>query len=261
MLDNSLSAESISSNLKTRFVGHRVIYYSTLDSTMTAGRKEARRGAVEGTVVIAEEQTAGRGRRERIWLSPQGGIALSIILRPTMTRLPSLIMIASLAVVYSIKDVTGLKAQIKWPNDVLIKNRKVCGILIENGIRGEKVDYSVIGIGINVNLRLPNFPEIQPIATSLSDETGKSVSRLEMTRHLLTEFERLYLLLQKGGSVYEQWCDNLVTLGKKVTVKTGKATLEGIAEAVDRDGSLLLRKPDGSLERIVAGDVTLRTLA
>ena len=167
-------------------------------------------------------------------------------------------MLASLAVVRSIEQATGLKSQIKWPNDVLTNRRKVCGILIESDVRGNTVNYANIGIGINVNLRLADFPEILPIATSLSDELGRDVSRLSLIRYLLVEIERLYLSLSQGGLVYEAWRDNLVTLGKKVRATTGGAVYEGVAESVAGDGSLLLRGPDGSLTRIVAGDVTLR---
>ncbi len=258
MVGDSLSAASITSELGTRFVGQRVIYYPSLTSTMEVARREAQQGAAEGTVIIADEQTAGRGRRGRVWLSPRGSIALSIILYPSLSHLPSLIMLASLAVVHSIEAVTGLKSQIKWPNDVLVNGRKVCGILIESDVQGNAVNYAIIGIGINANLRLADFPEILPIATSLSDELGRDVSRLSIIRCLLVETERVYLALSAGGSIYEEWRDSLVTLGRRVCVKTGEAIYEGVAESVARDGSLLLRGPDGSLTRIVAGDVTLR---
>lgn len=258
MVENNLSPASISRELKTRFVGQRVLYYPSLTSTMEVAKREAQQGTVEGTVIIADEQTAGRGRLKRIWLSPKGSIALSVILYPNVTYLPSLIMLASLAVVHSIKTVTGLGLQIKWPNDVLINSRKVCGILIESAVRGNTVNFATIGIGINVNLKLADFPEISPIATSLSDELGTAVSRLSLIRCLLVEIERLYLALSAGGSVYEEWRDNLVTLGKKVRAHTGEAVYEGIAESVDRDGSLLLRGSDDSMTKIIVGDVTLR---
>ena len=259
MVENSLSPASITRDLETRFVGQRVIYYPSLTSTMEVAKQEAaRRGAAEGTVILADEQTAGKGRLERVWLSPRGNIALSVILYPSLSYLPSLIMLASLAVVHSIEAATGLKSQIKWPNDVLIDGRKVCGILIESNVQGSTVKYAIIGIGINVNLRLADFPEILPIATSLSDELGRDVSRLSVIRCLLVEIERLYLALSAGGSIYQEWRDSLVTLGRRVRVKTGQATYEGVAESVASDGSLLLRGLDGSLTRIVAGDVTLR---
>jgi len=211
-----------------------------------------------GTIIIAGKQTAGRGRRQRTWLSPEGSLALSIILYPSVVYLPSLIMLASLAVVHSIEAVTDLKPQIKWPNDVLINGRKVCGILIENEVRGNTVGYAIIGIGINVNLRLSDFPEILPTATSLSDELGRDVPVLDVVQQLLIEVERLYLTLLAGGSIYEEWRDRLVTLGKRVHIKSGDTVCKGIAESVARDGSLLLRHSDGRLTRIVAGDATLR---
>jgi len=184
-------------------------------------------------------------------------IALSIILYPSIAHLPSLIMLASLAVVRSIEAVTGLRTQVKWPNDVLLSGKKVCGILIESDVRGSTVDYAIIGIGMNVNLALSDFPEITPVATSISDELGKEVSRLGLIQRLLVEMERLYLTLLAGGSIYEEWRDNLVTLGKEVRVESKEAIYEGTAESVARDGSLLLRHSDGSLSKIVAGDVTL----
>ena len=258
MAENNLSAASVTANLKTRFVGQTVIYHPTLASTMDVAKREAHRGAREGTTIIADEQTAGRGRTKRVWVSPRGCLALSIILYPGMLYLPSLIMIASLAVVRSIEAVTGLKSQIKWPNDVIINGKKVCGILIESDVKGNKVGYAIIGIGVNVNLRLSDFPEILPTATSLSGELGREISLLRLIQCLLVEVERQYLALPAGGSIYEEWRDSLVTLGRRVRVKSGKTIYEGVAESVARDGSLLLRHSDGSLTKIVAGDVTLR---
>ncbi len=249
---------AITDNLETRFVGQRVVYYPSVTSTNEVARQEAQRGAAGGTVIIADEQTAGKGRKKRIWLSPRGSIALSIVLYPSIVHLPSLIMLTSLAVVYSIESVTGLKPQLKWPNDVLIKGRKVCGILIENGVRGRKVDYAIVGIGINVNLRTADFPEISPIATSLSAELGREIPQVDLIRRLLIEVERLYLDLQSGEAIFQQWRNRLVTLGRKVKVSYGETKQEGIAESVAEDGSLLLRSPEGSLVKIVAGDVTLR---
>ncbi len=258
MMEDSLSPTAITDNLETRFIGQRVICYPSLPSTNDVAKLEAKKGAPEGSVVLAEEQTAGRGRIKRAWLSPKGSVALSIVLRPGPDELSSLIMVASLATVHCIEKVSGLRAQIKWPNDVMIGDKKVCGILIESDVKGKAVDYAVIGIGINVSIKLPDFPEIAPTATSLSHELGREVSRLDIIRCLLVETERLYLALPSGDSVYQEWRDRLVTLGKKVQVSSGGATYRGIAESVASDGSLLLRQPDGGLTRIVAGDVTLR---
>ena len=241
----------------TDLAGH-VYFYRSISSTNDRLRELAARGVPQGTIVVTEEQTAGRGRINRVWFTPKGGLALSVVLYPSMVYLPSLIMVASLAVVHAIAAVTGLQSQVKWPNDVLINGRKVCGILIESGVWGNTVDYAIMGIGINVNLRTSDFAEIASTATSLSDELGREVSRLKLSRKLLVEVERLYLSVQSGGSVYQEWRDSLVTLGRKVGVSLGKIVYEGTAESVAEDGSLLLRCPDGSLTRIPAGDVTLR---
>ncbi len=257
-MDNGLSAASISHNLDTRFIGQRVIYYPTVTSTMEIARRETQNGAAEGTVILADEQTAGRGRLKRLWLSPRGSVALSVILYPALEYLPYVIMMASLAVARSIEVVTGLNAGIKWPNDIFINGKKVCGILIENEVQKGKVNFVIVGIGINVNLGLADYPEILPIATSLSDELGREVSRLDIIQRLLAEMESLYLAVTAGESIYEEWRDKLIMLGKRVTVTIGEARYEGTALSVERDGRLLLRLPDGSLAEVVAGDVTLR---
>jgi BirA family biotin operon repressor/biotin-[acetyl-CoA-carboxylase] ligase len=258
MAAEDLSPASITRRLKTRFIGQKVLYFPRLASTMDVARREALRGAAGGTVIMAGEQTAGRGRLKRRWLSPPGNIALSVILYPDVSSLPYLIMIASLAVVRSIEVVTGLKARIKWPNDVLIAGRKVAGILIENEVRGNRVACAVIGIGINVNIKPSNLDAASVLATSLGDELDKNVSPADVVRQLLVEMERLYLALPDGEDVYQEWRDRLDTLGKRVCVISGGTRLEGIAESVDRSGALILRQDDGSLASIIAGDVTLR---
>lgn len=259
MKENNLSAEAITAGLGTRFVGKRTLYFPSLTTTMDVARKEALEGCPEGTVVIADEQTAARGRLQRVWLTPPGNIAMSVVLYPQREHLHKLIMVASLAVSDCIETVTDLKTEIKWPNDVLIKGKKVCGILIESDVRTNNINYAIIGIGINVNLDIATFPEIQAIATSLSHELGREISRLDLVRQLLKEIESFYLALSGGDNVYERWQQRLITLGREVRVisATGERVHEGIAELVDRDGSLWLRLNNGSLSRVIAGDVTL----
>jgi BirA family biotin operon repressor/biotin-[acetyl-CoA-carboxylase] ligase len=258
MEEDAISADLIKNGLETRIIGQNVLYYPSVTSTNELAKREAGRGANEGTIIVADEQTRGRGRLKRAWLTPEGNIALSVILYPDVSILHSLIMLAALAVVRSIETVTGLETQIKWPNDILINGKKVCGILVENDLQGGKVNYAVIGIGINVYLRPEDSPEIRLSATSLYGESGKQVSRLKVIRHLLVEMERLYTNLSPGGSVYEEWRNRLVTLGKEVRITEGETVYEGVAESVDIYGSLMLRSPDGSLRKILAGDVTLR---
>jgi BirA family transcriptional regulator, biotin operon repressor / biotin---[acetyl-CoA-carboxylase] ligase len=252
-----LSAEAISRGLGTRVIGRKVSFYPSVTSTMDIAREESRQGAIEGTVVIANEQTAGRGRLKRAWLAPGGNIALSLILHPEVSGLPSVIMLASLGAARCIQAVTRLKSQIKWPNDVLINGKKVCGILIENDLQGTEVT-TIIGIGIDVNLNPADYPEIQSTATSLAAETGREVSRLSVVRSLLVEMDKLYTDLSAGVPLFEEWRDSLVTLGKTVKVTAMDAVFEGVAESVETDGSLFIRRPDGSLTKVVAGDVTLK---
>jgi BirA family transcriptional regulator, biotin operon repressor / biotin---[acetyl-CoA-carboxylase] ligase len=257
MEETSLSPELIVRDLPTRFIGQKVIYYPALKTTMEAAKKEAQWNSPAGTVIIAEEQTAGRGRLQRRWTSPRGGLTFSVILRPNMEYLPSMVMIASLAVVRGIEIVTGLKPQIKWPNDVLIREKKVAGILIENEIRQNSLKYCIIGIGINVNVHIPDYPEIASLATSLSDQTGQIVPRLDLVRQLLIEMEALYMELSQNNLIFDQWKNRLITLGQKVEIQIGEHIYRGTAETVHPDGSLDLRQKDNSLYKVFAGDVRL----
>jgi len=255
---SDISPEAVSRKLTTKFVGRNFFYYPSVTTTMDVARKAAKEGASEGTVVVAEEQTTGRARLGRTWINPPGVVAVSIILRPEMSQLIRLTMVAALATSRCIEKATGLKTTIKWPNDVLIRGKKVSGILTESALRGQSVDWAVIGIGINVNFDPGAYAEIADIATSLSVELGREVSQLNVLVHLLMETEQLYLALRKGEPVCQEWREKLETLGKVVHVKTGTEVEKGLAESVDEDGALLLRRSDGTLVRIVAGEVTLR---
>ena len=255
-LADDLSPDSITRALDTRFTGRTVIHLAQVTSTMEAARSEALSGAAQGTVVITDEQTAGRGRLERSWLSPRGGIYLSIIMYPAVDALPYLIMVASLAVARAIKSVTGLQSQIKWPNDILIGGKKVGGILIESGLQQVTGDYAIVGIGLNANVSAAGFTGVALPATSLADEIGRDVSRLELVRKLLVEFERLYISLP-SEAVFQEWRSSLVTLGREVIARSGERVYQGTAEDVAIDGSLILRIKDGSKLKLAAGDVTL----
>ena len=258
MSEEKLSQTIITKGLTTRFIGQNVLYYPSVTSTNDIARQQALQKAVEGTAVIADRQTSGRGRLKRAWVSPQGNIAVTIILYPARENLRYLTILAALAVLRSVEKTTRLKCQLKWPNDVLINNKKVCGILLESQAASDSVDYAIIGIGINVNMKLSDYPEIASIATSLADETGEEVSRPALLRNLFTEMEELYLCLQAGQSPLAEWRDNLVTLGKNIHVRSGDDVFEGIAESVAEDGSLMLRGADGRLLKFMAGDVTLK---
>ena len=243
--------------LSTDFIGREVYYYQTVDSTMSTAKKHAREGSVEGTVILAAEQLAGRGRLQRTWFTPQGNLAMSVILKPSIDCLSQIIMVASMAVISAIKKVCGINARIKWPNDVLINSKKVCGILVESVLKKDKVDYVIIGIGMNVNLDPTLFPDIALSATSLLHESGLYISIEELSGAIANEMEKLYEQVRSGHSLHKEWQDNMETIGKYILVRSGNIIEEGIAESTRENGSLLLRRQDGSIVEIMVGDVSV----
>lgn len=253
------SVEEIRRHLHTQFLGQKLIYLASTTSTMDVARLESEQGAPEGTTVVADEQTTGRGRLHRTWVSPLGsGLYLSIVLRPDLALLPHLTIMASLALAHTVERVTGLVTALKWPNDVLLRGKKVSGIIVESDVQGTRVNWAILGIGLNVNLDVVAHPEIASIATSLSAEVGHHLSRLEVLGNLLEEVEAHYLALKQGQPLHQEWARRLVTLGQEISVTWGDRLEEGLAQDVDKDGALILRRKDGSLVRILAGDVTLR---
>jgi BirA family biotin operon repressor/biotin-[acetyl-CoA-carboxylase] ligase len=215
-------------------------------------------GAPHGTTVVAETQELGKGRLDRRWISPKGGVYLSIILYPPVQYLNSLTMITSLAVCDCIKEVCGLKATIKWPNDVLVGGKKVSGILATSGASPSKGTYAIVGIGINVDMDLKEHTEIAGSSTNLAASSSRKISRQAVLCALLENFEKRYEKAASGESQVGEWSEAMVTLGQKVTVKTGNKTFTGVAESVDNEGNLVLRLANGELKVIPAGDVTLR---
>ena len=266
---DALTAESIRAGLGTAFVGQEVHFWPEIGSTNDEARRLARAGAPEGTLVIADHQTAGRGRLERRWEAPPGSsLLLSLIFRPTFAPAHAqwLTMVCGLAVVEAVQATTGLAVGLKWPNDVvsipaepLSGGAKLGGILAEIELRGQAVDYAVVGMGLNVNVHPAELPPdlLQP-ASSLAQLLGAPVPRLPLLQALLRAVERRLLALAAGHSPHEEWAARLVTLGRKVSVSGAGPTFEGVAEGVSPDGALLVRRPDGRLETVLAGDVTLR---
>lgn len=247
-------AQALRRRLKGRVVGCKILSYTSLTSTMDRAREAAREGAPEGTVVIAGEQTAGRGRQGRSWFSPHGGLALSVVFRPLIHQLPGLVMTGALAALRAIRETTGLDPGIKWPNDILLNGRKVCGILVENELRAGEVAFCVSGIGLNVAVDIAANPEIAAIATSLEVETGRKIDMYVITGTLLEQLDILYSDLRAGRPVFDEWRDSLVTLGKRVRIEHGSTPEEGTAEGVTPDGALMVRRDDGTLAMVVAGD-------
>ena len=255
-----LDTEALTDRLSARVVGRRLFYHEVLGSTMDEARRLANDGAPEGAVVVAEEQTAGRGRFDRTWVSPRGqDILLSVILRPSADRLPYVNMAATLAVSEAIIEVTGLTPSVKWPNDVRIGGRKVSGILVESAVESGDLSHAVVGIGLNVNSDPSRVPEVATVATSLYRETGRRLDRTGVLGTVLERLDALYRAVKQGRSLTQQWAARLDTLGRNVRVQWRDRRFEGEARGVDEQGNLLLSQPDGSTVTVVAGEVTLQT--
>ncbi len=252
-----LAPAEIKAGLKTSMIGKNIHYFKETESTNTLARDMA--GSVdEGTVVIAESQTGGRGRMGRKWISPEGGIWLSVILKPKMQPLhaPRITLLAGVAVAKTIREF-GLQAKIKWPNDVLINGKKVCGILTEIGAEMDSIQYVVVGVGIDANVDTETFPEeFRDSSTSLKNELGYDINRVEFVQKLLIELEALYIKFQNEGfsSIMEEWRIMSATIGQWVKITTQSRILYGEAVGVDSDGALILETGEGRLEKIVAGN-------
>jgi len=230
----------------------RIHYFPEISSTMDAARELAKKGAGEGTIVIAEVQTRGRGRLSREWLSPEGGIYFTIVLRPRISPAyaPRINLMASIAVAATIRKLFGLKAELKWPNDVLIASRKVCGILAEMDAEMDVVNFVNVGMGINANTSIPQF---EKTVTSLKGALGREISRKEFLSALLMEIERLQPLLMKADLLHE-WKKLSVTLNKDVRIAAPGEVIVGRAIDIDITGALIIREGNGSLKKAMAGD-------
>ncbi len=247
----------ISRNLHTKFIGKKIHYFDYLASTMNLAMQLGMQGASDGALVLAEAQTKGRGRLGRSWFSPKyKGIYLSLILRPKLTPAvsPILTLLSAVSICEAVKNVVGLEAQIKWPNDVFIHNKKFAGILTEMNAEVDKVNFVVIGIGLNVN---NDKKSLVAQATSLKEQLGHSVSRLSLLQELLRRMENNYLLLGDKGSkvIIDKWRNFSFTLGRHVKVYCQNKHIEGCAVDIDQDGALLVRKASGIIQKISSGDV------
>lgn len=252
--------QDLESYLQGMPVGHRVLYLPEVTSTMDVARQQALNGAEEGLVVLAEEQTAGRGRFGRPWVSTAGqNLSFSVVLYPNRWALARLSVAAAVAVLRGIRQATGLEASLKWPNDVRFDGKKVSGILVESALREGQAQHAIVGVGINVN-QDPS-QELAPgyAATCLATELGKPVSREEVLKAVLAELGMVYMELKGWGETWEQWQASLETLGRQVRVQWGDHVEEGLAQGVDSDGNLLLRRADGTAATLTAGEVTLQT--
>lgn len=259
-MPRNLIAETLRRGLYTRVVGKRILFFQELSSTMDEARRQADAGSEEGTLVISETQTASRGRFARTWVSQPGNLYLSSIFYPSLAALPFLSSLGGVAVARAISRTTGIQPRLKWPNDVLVKDSKVAGILVESVVEGTEVKYAVLGIGINVNID-PVYLAGIPTATSLNLATGKEIARDELLTRLLHEIDALYLELKQGQTPLAQWKELLDTLGRQVKVSSLNESYSGLAEDIDELGNLQVRLDDGRLVTVTSGDVTLDALA
>lgn len=248
----------IKTKLNTRIFGKEIITLESIDSTQSYMRKLAGEGAPEGTVVIALEQKLGRGRMNRTWFSPKGGLWFSLLLRPSIPPkdLHKLTLLLGVAVATTLVSF-GVKASLKWPNDVLIDHKKVCGILLEASTDTDRVEYVIAGVGMNANNSLAEFPEeIRNSAISLKEVMGTKIDRAELLSRILKNTEDLYLEASERGfsRVISIWRSLSCTLGQMVEVHLLTGTLTGLALDIDEDGSLILKCEDG-VRKVYSGDV------
>jgi BirA family biotin operon repressor/biotin-[acetyl-CoA-carboxylase] ligase len=254
--------------LKTSIIGRGVIVYRfSTDSTQSIALSLAGKENSDGAVVIAEQQSSGRGRMKRKWVSPRGGIWLSVVVKPSIPTAASTMLpfAAAVAVADAIKSITGLDAALKWPNDVMIGGKKVAGILLDLSAEAETVNYAVIGIGINVNVETSKIKidrgEGRPPITSLKEETGRDVNRLRLTAALLEKLEHYCRVLEQDPlSIIAKWRTSSGMIGKNVTVmlsQQGKKEIKGVAADINDDGSLLIRTKEHGDINVISGDVII----
>ncbi len=255
-----LFEEEIHCLLSARTIGETVIFHREIDSTNSVAMLLASDGAPHGTVVTSDSQTSGRGRRGREWFSPPGcNLYMSVILRPSVSpaEASQIPVISVLAVIRVLEHLnTGLPFQIKWPNDILCRGKKVCGILCEMKSDMDQVYHVVVGVGINVNVTSMD-PCISDIATSLKLETNQDYSRIQLSASLLEELEEIYLewLQERNLKRYlEEWERYSLLIGRNVKIETPSETIAGIATGLSNNGSLILRLPSGAIREVYAGD-------
>lgn len=261
-MTSTFSPETIKPNWEAQIIGRKIHVFDQLESTNSEAYRIAREGGEEGEVVVADRQLRGRGRLGRPWHSPPGvNLYVSMILRPSIgvRNAPFLTIMAAVATAKALKGVSGLQPYIKWPNDLLVHDRKVAGLLSEMKDRAGQVDFVILGVGINVNMTPDMIPEeMRSIATSLREELGYEISRVDLLHALFRSVEEEYgaFLTGKTEGILHQWETFSQMVGTVVEVRSFGEVLRGRVKGIDFDGSLLLLAADGSERSVVAGDVS-----
>lgn len=260
---DKITAEEVISRLETKWAGKTVCYYRTIDSTNNEARRLAENKAPEGTLVVAEEQNSGKGRRGRSWMTTAGSaIAMSLILRPDIApaNASMLTLVMGLAVAQACRSFCGVEAKIKWPNDIAADGRKICGILTEMSSEIDYINYLVIGAGINTNVR--DFPsELSDRAVSLHELMGEKPERAGLIAECMKQFEKYYecfLKTQDMGALLEEYNSFLAEIGGAVRVLEPGNEYSGISEGINERGELLVRREDGTVTEVYAGEVSVR---
>lgn len=258
-----LSEEEIRSRMKTEWAGSHIVYYESTDSTNIRAKQLGDNGACHGTLVVSSCQTAGRGRRGKVWESPDtGNIYMTILLRPKFApaKAPMLTLVMAYSVVLALRECIGLDVQIKWPNDIVLNGKKIVGILTEMNSEIDYIHYVVIGTGINANLEV--FPEeIRGTASSLLLESGHAVQRSSLVASVMKHFERTYEIFEKTedlSGIREEYNRMLVNCGREVRILEQKETWEATALGINDSGELIVRKADGTEKEVFAGEVSVR---
>ena len=258
-IPDRLTEAELGWRLKTDIIAKKIYSYKETASTNDAAHDLAMAGEKEGAIVIAESQTAGRGRMGRKWVSPKSkGAYFSVILRPDILpkEVPCITLFSALSVAKTIREMLNLAAFIKWPNDVLIDSQKICGVLTEMNAETDRINFVIIGIGININTKKEELPRG---ATSIMEASGKELSRVEVVRSIFKNLDKYYKLFNSGhiSGIIKEYKEFSNFLGTRVQVTYHDTKIEGYAADVDEDGALILRMDSGLNERILAGDVLM----
>jgi BirA family biotin operon repressor/biotin-[acetyl-CoA-carboxylase] ligase len=256
-----INLERLQESLLTKRFGKRVFFRREVNSTSEWAKELAKIGAEEGTVTVAQTQMAGRGRLEREWISPRGGLWFSIVLRPDQKahEAVKLVFVGSLAVAEVLHEKYGMRTETKWPNDVLVNGKKICGILAEMNTKCENVNYAILGVGINANFCAEDVlsESVKTTATSIQNELGKKIRLESLLKALLEKMESIYDTYMGAGftSLLERWKRHAAFLGHRVVVTNQNEELKGLALNVDLEGALILKLEDGTTRRILVGDL------
>lgn len=261
--DEVFGQNELESRMDTEWAGHPVSFYETINSTNLRAKLDADNGAPEGALVVADMQTAGRGRRGRTWSSPAGlNVYFTLILKPRYVpdKASMVTLVMALAVAEGIRETCGVEAGIKWPNDIVVNGKKICGILTEMSVEKDFIHHVVIGVGINVGLQ-EFAPELADTATSLQAECGRKVPKAALVANIMKAFEKYYESFREKtdlSDLVDSYNKMLVNRGKTVRVLDPKGEYSGVAEGINELGELLVELPDGHVENVYAGEVSVR---